>query len=68
MSERVLVIGIDGASWDVIDPLAGAGRLPALSALMNDGAWSDLLSLLEATHAGEAKVCVFPCGAMQYGV
>jgi nickel-dependent lactate racemase len=31
-------------------------------------AWEDLISLLEAAQGAEAKVCVFPCGAMQYGV
>jgi nickel-dependent lactate racemase len=30
--------------------------------------WTELLSLLEDVHGPEAKVCVYPCGAMQYGV
>lgn len=34
---RLLVVGIDGASWDQLDPLAAEGRLPALSALQERG-------------------------------
>ncbi len=41
----VVVIGLDGATWDVILPLARAGRLPALAGLMRDGAWARLLSV-----------------------
>ena len=33
----VLVLGLDGASWDVIDPLIAAGRLPNLAAWRAQG-------------------------------
>lgn len=33
----LLVVGIDGASWEQLDPLAAEGRLPALSALQARG-------------------------------
>ena len=35
---RVVVIGIDGAEWAVIDPLRAAGRLPVLDGLITRGA------------------------------
>ena len=35
---RVLVIGWDGATWSVADPLSTAGRLPMLSSLRAGGA------------------------------
>jgi predicted AlkP superfamily phosphohydrolase/phosphomutase len=41
---RVLVIGLDGATFDVLSPLARAGRLPALSALIARGTSAPLRS------------------------
>ena len=43
---RVLVLGLDGATFDVIEPLARAGRLPNLSKLMEEGASGVLESTL----------------------
>ena len=37
MANRVLVVGWDGADWDVLDPLLAAGELPALGELMSRG-------------------------------
>ncbi|MCX8035643.1 MAG: alkaline phosphatase family protein [Candidatus Sumerlaeia bacterium] len=34
---RVLMIGLDGATWDVIRPMIAAGRLPTLSRLVREG-------------------------------
>ena len=39
---RVLLIGLDGADWDTIDPLMRAGRLPNLARLANGGAHGPL--------------------------
>lgn len=35
--QRVLVFGFDGASWDILDPMLAAGRLPNLAALATRG-------------------------------
>jgi predicted AlkP superfamily phosphohydrolase/phosphomutase len=37
MANRVLVVGWDGADWDVLDPLLTAGELPTVQALVERG-------------------------------
>jgi Flp pilus assembly protein TadD len=41
---RVLVVGWDGADWEVIGRLARQGAMPNLARLMAAGAWGDLAS------------------------
>src|SRR6185312_10167644 len=38
MANRVLVVGWDGADWEILDPLLAAGDLPNLAALAERGA------------------------------
>ena len=42
---KLLVVGLDGADWDVIDPLLAAGRMPTLARLVERGARGRLLSI-----------------------
>ncbi|MBD3334764.1 MAG: hypothetical protein GF355_04555 [Candidatus Eisenbacteria bacterium] len=42
---RVLVVGVDGGSWDLIDPLLEQGRMPELARRMTGAARTDLRSL-----------------------
>jgi len=44
---RVLVLGLDGATFRLIEPLRGAGRLPNLSRLMEKGATCVLQSTIQ---------------------
>lgn len=46
MSHKVLVIGLDGATFDLITPWAEAGYLPILQKLMNEGAYGELESTI----------------------
>src|SRR3989454_469919 len=41
---KTVIIGLDGATFDLIKPLASAGRLPVLSRLMTEGASAPLRS------------------------
>ena len=43
---RVLVLGLDGATFSLIEPMAKSGRLPNLARLMEEGAWGVLESTL----------------------
>jgi len=42
---KVFVLGLDGATWDVLDPLFDLGLLPNLSRLRKQGAWGNLRSV-----------------------
>jgi predicted AlkP superfamily phosphohydrolase/phosphomutase len=37
MANRVLVVGWDGADWEILDPLIAAGELPSLAGLISRG-------------------------------
>lgn len=41
---RLLIVGLDGAGWDVVEPLVAAGRMPVLEALRRGAAWGPLRS------------------------
>lgn len=46
MKHKIVVIGIDGATFDVIKPLAERGLLPNLNRLMQDGVHGELESTI----------------------
>lgn len=48
---RVLIIGLDGATWDVLDPWIQDGSLPNLAQLRRNGVWGDLLSTVPPVSA-----------------
>jgi len=43
---RTLIIGLDGATWDVIRHLAEERNSPTLKKLMKEGVWGDLGSTI----------------------
>ncbi|NJN97117.1 MAG: hypothetical protein HC875_25000 [Anaerolineales bacterium] len=45
-SNRVLVIGLDGVTWTVLDPWIRDGSLPHLARLRQNGSWGKLRSTL----------------------
>src|SRR5688572_20922367 len=46
MSDRVLIIGLDGATWTVLLPWMEDGSLPNLARLRAEGSWGDLMSTI----------------------
>jgi predicted AlkP superfamily phosphohydrolase/phosphomutase len=46
VARRALIVGLDGATLDLVEPWARAGRLPVLAGLMEQGAWARLRSVL----------------------
>jgi len=45
MAQRSVVIGLDGVSWRILDPLIENGHMPRLASMREKGAWG----LLEST-------------------
>jgi predicted AlkP superfamily phosphohydrolase/phosphomutase len=43
---RTLIIGLDGATFDLVQPWAEAGLLPTFARLMKEGAWGNLRSTM----------------------
>jgi len=43
---KLFVLGLDGATWDVLLPLIEEGWMPTLKAIMEKGAWGDLESII----------------------
>jgi len=42
---RVILLGIDSADWQVIDPMIAEGRLEHFARLKSEGAWGELQSI-----------------------
>src|SRR5262245_7156652 len=51
MNSRVLVIGLDGATFDLIHPFIAQGYLPNLKRWMDNGSWSELSSTIPPVTA-----------------
>jgi predicted AlkP superfamily phosphohydrolase/phosphomutase len=43
---RVVVIGLDGATWDLLQPWIDKGDLPTLARIQQNGAWGDMQSVV----------------------
>lgn len=44
-NHQVVFIGMDGATWDIMDPMIEAGLLPTIARLKSEGAWGVLRSV-----------------------
>jgi len=42
---KLLIVGLDGATWDLVKPWAESGELPLFKRLMDEGAWGPLRSV-----------------------
>lgn len=51
MVRRALIVGLDGATWDVIDPLLARGELPHLGEIVRRGASARLRSTIPPVTA-----------------
>lgn len=66
--EKVLVIGLDGATFDLLDPLIASGRLPHIAALKERGAWGRLASTLPPFTAAAWSSLITGQNPGQHGI
>ncbi len=50
---RLLIVGLDGLCWPLLEPLLAAGIMPCLARLRDEGAWGPLTSVVP-THSAAA--------------
>lgn len=65
---QVLLIGLDGATWRVLEPWSNAGRLPHLSALMERGARGILRSTVPALTLPAWSSCMTGRNPGRHGI
>jgi predicted AlkP superfamily phosphohydrolase/phosphomutase len=65
---KLLIIGIDGATFDLITPWAESGLLPNLSALLKEGSSSDLISTLPPVTSPAWPTFMTGCNPGKHGV
>ena len=66
--QKVLVIGLDGATFDLIEPWVAEGKLPALGALMKQGCWGNLISTLQSNSAQAWSTFITGMNAGKHGI
>lgn len=50
-SSRLIILGLDGATFDLISPWAEQGKLPQLAKLMQEGCWGPLRTVIPPSTA-----------------
>ncbi|MEM7115955.1 MAG: alkaline phosphatase family protein [Chloroflexota bacterium] len=65
---KLLIIGFDGATFDLIRPWAESGHLPNLGALMANGTHSDLASTLPPVTSPAWPTFMTGCNPGKHGV
>lgn len=43
---KVIVVGLDGATWDLLKPWVESGKLSTIEWLMENGVWGDLETVI----------------------
>jgi len=67
-NKKVLVIGLDGVTFDLIEPWVAQGKLPNLGRLMQKGAWGRLQSTQPAHSAPAWTSCVTGVNPGKHGI
>ncbi len=67
-SERLLLIGLDGATWTALDPMRKRGLMPNLDALLARSAYGPLQSTIPPMTSAAWTTVMTGCGPARHGV
>jgi predicted AlkP superfamily phosphohydrolase/phosphomutase len=68
MVDRLLVLGLDGATWSVLDPMRRRGLMPNLDVLLSDAAHGTLRSTIPPVTTAAWTTMMTGCGPARHGV
>jgi len=68
MTDKVLLIGLDGATWAFLQPLMNDGALPHLKAITEGGTWGPLASTNPPTTPPAWTTCVTGLNPGRHGI
>ena len=66
--ERLLILGLDGATWTVLDPMRRRGLMPNLDALLARSAHGTLRSIVPPVTTAAWTTMMTGCGPARHGV
>ncbi len=66
--DRLLVLGLDGATWSVLDPMRHRGLMPNLEALLSGAAHGTLRSIIPPVTTAAWTTMMTGCGPARHGV
>src|SRR5262249_3241385 len=67
-TNRVLILGLDGATWSVLDPMRARGHMPNLDALFKSSAYGSLRSTIPPVTTAAWTTMMTGCGPARHGV
>ncbi len=67
-TERLVILGLDGATWSVLDPMRERGLMPNLDALLSRSAHGTLRSCIPPVTSAAWTTMMTGCGPARHGV
>ena len=66
--DRLVILGLDGATWTVLDPMRRRGLMPNLDALLAKSAHGTLRSIIPPVTSAAWTTMMTGCGPARHGV
>jgi predicted AlkP superfamily phosphohydrolase/phosphomutase len=67
-TDRLVILGLDGATWSVLDPMRQRGRMPNLDALLARSSHGTLRSCVPPITSAAWTTMMTGCGPARHGV